>query len=126
MTERRRVLVVEDDAVTREVLDTVLNLEEFDVVTAEDGRTALDVVANDTIDVVVLDVMMPGIDGFEVCERLKKDPETSGIPVILLTAKTAPEDREAGRRAGCDTYLTKPFSPRELIEHINAATNGAD
>jgi two-component system, cell cycle response regulator len=124
--EPRRVLVVEDDAVTREVLDTVLDLEEFDVVTAEDGESALDLLSSpNQVDVVVLDVMMPGIDGFEVCARIKGDPRTGGIPVIMLTAKASPQDRKAGMRAGCDEYLTKPFSPRALIERIHALSNGS-
>ena len=114
----RHVLVVDDDALILDVLRTVLDLEEFEVTTAEDGETALRLVAERAPDVIVCDVMMPGIDGFEVCRRLKGDPATAELPVVLLTAKDRAEDRAAGEAAGCDAYLVKPFSPLHLIEVI--------
>jgi two-component system, OmpR family, alkaline phosphatase synthesis response regulator PhoP len=119
-TNRKRVLVVEDDDVTREVLVTILDLEEFDVVSASDGRSALGLVESTRPDIVLLDVMMPEMDGITVCRQIKDDPATTDIAVVLLTAKDDPTDREAGERAGCDLYLTKPFSPRKLIEHLAA------
>ncbi|MFP5309183.1 MAG: response regulator [Actinomycetes bacterium] len=114
----RTVLVVDDDPLTREILATILDLEDYRVVLAEDGETALDLVAGGRPDVIVLDVMMPGLNGFEVCRRLKDDPETAPIPVILLTALDRSEDAAEGAAAGCDAYLTKPFSPLTLIERI--------
>lgn len=115
----RTVLVVDDDATTLEVLHTVLDLEEFDVLTASDGQSALDIATASAPDVIVLDVMMPGLDGYQVCRALKDDPRTSEIPVVLLTARDQPGDREQGIASGCDLYLTKPFSPLTLIAHLN-------
>jgi two-component system, cell cycle response regulator len=114
----RRVLVIDDDRLILEVLETVLDLEEFDVVTADDGETGLDRLREHRPDVVVCDVMMPGIDGLEVCRRIKADPETVDLPVVLLTARDRPEDRAAGEAAGCDAYVIKPFSPLHLIDVI--------
>jgi two-component system, cell cycle response regulator len=109
------VLLVDDDSTLLEVLATVLDLEEFDVTTAGSGHDALGVVSSARPDVIVCDVGMPGLDGLEVCRRIKADDATADIPVILLTAHGGPEDREAGVAAGCDAYLTKPFSPLQLI-----------
>jgi CheY-like chemotaxis protein len=115
----RRVLVVDDDPLILEVLKTVLDLEEFDVVTAADGEAGLQSLRQQRPDVVVCDVMMPGIDGLEVCRRIKADPSTADLPVVLLTARDRAEDRVAGEDAGCDAYLTKPFSPLHLIDVIS-------
>lgn len=115
---KRRVLVVDDDALTLEILRTILDLEDFDVRTAEDGEAALDAVAEEVPDVLVLDVMMPGLNGFEVCSRLRSRPETSELPIVLLTARDSAEDRRRGVECGADAYLTKPFSPLQLMETI--------
>jgi CheY-like chemotaxis protein len=112
------VLLVDDDPLILEILRTILDLEEFAVTTASDGRQALESVASTRPDVVVCDVMMPDVDGFEVCRTLKSQPSTADLPVILLTARDRPEDRRAGEDAGCDAYLTKPFSPLQLIDVI--------
>lgn len=121
----RRVLVVDDDELTREILATILDLEEFEVTLADDGEQALASVAESVPEVVVLDVMMPGIDGFEVCRRLKGDAATADLPVILLTARGSADDRRAGEEAGADAYLTKPFSPLALIDTIERIKAGA-
>jgi CheY-like chemotaxis protein len=114
-----RVLVVDDDPLILEVLRTILDLEDLDVSCARDGETALQLLADAPVpDVIVCDVMMPGIDGLEVCRRVKDDPRTASVPVILLTARDRAEDRAAGDAAGCDAYLTKPFSPLALIDRI--------
>lgn len=123
----RRVLVVDDDPVILEVLRIMLNLEDLEVTSATDGERALELLAEDPVpDVVVCDVMMPGTDGLEVCRRVKADDRTARIPVILLTARGRDEDRTAGLSAGCDAYLTKPFSPLELIDRISALADGVD
>lgn len=114
----RHVLVVDDDPLILEVLQTVLDLEEFEVSTSPDGEGALELVEQQRPDVVVCDVMMPGLDGLEVCRRLKEAPATADLPVVLLTARDRAEDRAAGEDAGCDAYLIKPFSPLHLIEVI--------
>ena len=114
-----RVLVADDDNVTLDVLRAILDLDEFEVQTAADGTEALELARTDRFDVVVLDVMMPGLNGFEVCRALKDDPSTASVPVVLLTARDREEDREEGLAAGCDAYLTKPFSPLHLIEVLS-------
>ena len=117
---KRRVLLVDDDPLLLEVLTTVLGLEEFEVLAASDGDTALALAAKEDVDLVVCDVRMPGTDGIEVCRRIKDDASTEDLPVILLTARDTPEGREAGQAAGCDAYVTKPFSPLELLEILRS------
>jgi CheY-like chemotaxis protein len=122
-----RVLVVDDDPLIRDVLRTILDLEGVAVTTAADGGEALGVLAGDPLpDVLVLDVMMPGIDGLEVCRRVKADPRTARVPVILLTARDLGTDRTAGEDAGCDAYVTKPFSPLALIDRITEIADARD
>lgn len=121
---QRHVLIVDDDPLILEVLRTVLDLEEFRVSTATDGTTALEMLADDRPDVVVCDVMMPDVDGLEVCRRIKGDPATAHLPVVLLTARDREEDRRHGEEVGCDAYLTKPFSPLYLIDVISEVRAG--
>ena len=103
-----RVLVVDDIPANRKLLDARLSAEYFEVATASDGFEALEVCARAQCDIVLLDVMMPGMDGFEVCRRLKTDPKTHHIPVIIVTALDQPSDRIRGLEAGADDFLTKP------------------
>lgn len=118
-TERadRRVLVVEDDPTVLEVASTYLRAAGYIVSTAVDGFGALDAVARFSPDLIVLDRMLPGIDGAEVCKRIR---ENANVPIILLTAMGAPGDRILGLEAGADDYLTKPFSPRELVLRVQS------
>ncbi|UFU06310.1 response regulator transcription factor [Ruania halotolerans] len=111
----RRVLVVEDDPTVLEVATTYLEAAGLLVSTATDGIAAMRAVAELPPDLVVLDRMLPGIDGVEVCRRLRT---TSSVPVIMLTALGSTEDRIAGLEAGADDYLGKPFSPRELVLRV--------
>lgn len=115
---KRRVLVVDDDDLTLEILGTILDLEDFEVQTVRDGAGALAAIADAPPDVVVLDVMMPDIDGLEVCRRIRADERTRDLPIVLLTARDQAEDRREGLAAGADAYVTKPFSPLKLIETI--------
>lgn len=119
------ILLVDDDPVLLEVLSTVLDLEEFTVITANDGEQALAAVTRHQPQVVVCDVAMPGIDGFEVCRRLKADAATAHLPVVLLTADGGSRERQAGLDAGCDAALTKPFSPLELIQRLREVASSA-
>jgi two-component system, cell cycle response regulator len=114
----RRVLVVDDDPLILELLSAVLCGDEFEVSTAAGGAEAIAAVRRSGPDVVVCDVMMPEVDGLEVCRRLRSSPGTVGLPVILLSARQGPEDRRAGEAAGCDVYLAKPFRPLQLIDAI--------
>jgi DNA-binding response OmpR family regulator len=113
----RRVLVVEDDTTVLEVATTYLRSAGFLVSTASDGFEALEVAASTSPDLIVLDRMLPGIDGAEVCRRIRL---TSAVPVILLTALGSTEDRITGLEAGADDYVTKPFSPRELVLRVQS------
>ncbi|KQV63351.1 two-component system response regulator [Nocardioides sp. Root122] len=122
-----KVLVVDDDATVREVVVDYLRNAGHDVHEAVDGAGALDAVRTVGTDLVVLDVMMPGIDGLEVCRRLRRH---SDVPVVLLTALGAEQDRVVGLEIGADDYVTKPFSPRELVLRVDSilrrTSGGAD
>ncbi len=112
-----RVLLVEDDATLRETVEYNLRHQGYDVVVAEDGRVALELARADPPDLVLLDVMLPGLDGLEVCRILRR--ETS-VPILMLTARTDEVDRVVGLEMGADDYLTKPFSMRELMARVKA------
>ncbi|HEX6208690.1 MAG TPA: response regulator [Actinomycetota bacterium] len=110
-----RILIADDDPVILRLLEVNFSLEGFDVETAERGERVLEEARRVRPDVIVLDVMMPGMDGWEVCERLKEDPGTADIPIMVLSARTQEQDRERGRELGVSAYVTKPFDPEELI-----------
>ena len=112
-----RVLVVDDEPMVREVLERYLRNEGFDVSTAEDGPEALATFASDEPDLVLLDLMLPQIDGYEVFRRMRATAET---PVIMLTARGEETDRVVGLELGADDYVTKPFSPREVVARVRA------
>ena len=109
------MLVVDDDTVIRQLISVNLELEGFDVDTAVDGQDCLDKVKLVRPDVITLDIMMPRLDGWEAASRLRADPETAGIKVVLLSARAQEADLERGSRIGVDAYLTKPFDPDDLI-----------
>lgn len=113
-----QILVVDDEASIRELLAFNLKKNGYHVETAADGRDAL--AKAPKADLVLLDIMLPEIDGFEVCRRLKSSPQTSGIPIIMLTAKAEEIDRVLGLEMGADDYVVKPFSMRELIARVKA------
>lgn len=114
---RRRILVVDDENNIREVLTHYLEAAGFAVLEAADGAAALRSAATSPPDLVVLDLMLPGIDGLEVCRRLRAE---SAIPILMLTAKTEEEDTLTGFGLGADDYVTKPFSPREVVVRVQA------
>lgn len=118
----RSVLVVEDDPRIRRVVQLSLTAEGFEVAEADTGEGALDQLARRTFDVVLLDLMLPDIDGFEVCRRLRR---TSTVPVIVVTARSDSHDVVAGLEAGADDYVSKPFVPKELSARIRAALRRA-
>src|SRR5437660_115974 len=115
-----KILVVDDDAVNRELLEEFLHAEGLDVVTAPDGRSSLQQFARLQPDLVLLDVNMPFLDGFEVCRRLKNNPETRLTPVVLVTALSATDDRVRGIESGADGFLTKPFDRSEPLAHVRS------
>ena len=115
-----RILVVDDEIYIVHILDFSLGMEGYEVLTALDGEQALEKARNEKPDLIVLDIMMPKLDGYETCRRLKAEPETKDVPVILLSAKGRNVDQKVGFEVGADDYITKPFSPRKLVERINA------
>ncbi len=114
-----KILVVDDEIYIVHILDFSLGMEGYEVVTALDGEQALERVASERPDLIVLDIMMPKLDGYEVCRAVKSNPATKNVPVILLSAKGRNVDQKMGFDVGADDYITKPFSPRKLVERIN-------
>lgn len=122
----RKILVVDDEAV---LLDTIsYNLEQsgYQVIRAADGLSALDAARRDIPDLVVLDIMLPGIDGLEVCRQLRRERVTATIPIIMLTAKGEEIDKVVGLEVGADDYMTKPFGRRELLARVRALLRRVD
>lgn len=113
-----RVLVVDDDEVIRRLIAVNLQLEGFDVEMAVDGQDCLDRVRDIAPDVITLDVMMPRLDGWVTAERLRTDPMTAGIRVVMITARAQEHDLRRGREIGVDAYVTKPFDPNEMIRTV--------
>src|ERR1700689_3645925 len=117
-----RILVVDDVPANVKLLEARLSAEYFDVITAMSGEEALTICERAECDLVLLDVMMPDMDGFEVCRRLKTNPATHHIPVIMVTALDQPSDRVRGLDAGADDFLTKPIPEMALIARVGSLT----
>jgi two-component system phosphate regulon response regulator PhoB len=117
---RATMLLVEDDAALAELLVYTFKREDFDVRQTPDGEEALLLARERTPDIVLLDWMVEGLSGLEVCRRLRRAPETANVPIIMLTARGEEEDRVRGLETGADDYVTKPFSPRELVARVGA------
>jgi len=115
---KKKILIVEDEESLLKLESILLTSKGYEVVGATNGQAALDAVKKERPDLVLLDIMLPEIDGFEVCRRIKKDPDTEQIPVIMLTAKKSREDMARGEKVGADWYITKPFKSAMVIETI--------
>lgn len=122
---KEKILIVDDEKDIVKMLDYNLQKEGFKTVLTYDGEEALDLAITERPKLILLDLMLPGIDGLEVCKILKKDSKTANIPVIMLTAKSQETDKIVGLELGADDYITKPFSPRELIARIKAVLRRA-
>jgi two-component system phosphate regulon response regulator PhoB len=118
--EQSTILVVEDEMDILQLVDHNLKLADFHVLTAQDGYEALSLAKKHLPQLVILDIMLPGLDGFEVCKELKRSPTTKNIPVLMLTARGEEVDRIVGLELGADDYVVKPFSPRELVLRVRA------
>jgi phosphate regulon transcriptional regulator PhoB len=118
--ERRKVLVIEDERDIRELVRVNLEAEGFSVLEAADGELGLALVRRERPAAVILDLMLPGLGGLEVCRRIRADEATSRVPVVVLTARSAEADKVVGLEIGADDYVTKPFSPRELTARVKA------
>jgi two-component system alkaline phosphatase synthesis response regulator PhoP/two-component system response regulator VicR len=119
-----KVLVCDDERHIVRLIQVNLEREGYNVVTAYDGKDGLEKVKAEKPDLMVLDVMMPYMDGFEVLKNLRRDPATESLPVIMLTAKAQDKDVFEGYHYGADMYLTKPFNPRELIAFVKRIAQG--
>ncbi len=118
---RTRVLVIDDDPVILELLRINFEIEGFEVISACDGQEGLDRAGADHPDVILSDIMMPRLDGLQLLTRLKNDPATANVPVVLLSAKAQRAEVDKGLALGADDYVTKPFDPLELLDRVNAA-----
>jgi len=113
-----KILVVDDEVYILHILDFSLGAEGFEVISADNGELAVEKARQEKPTLIVLDIMMPVLDGYETCRRLKQDPLTKDIPVVLLTAKGRDVDKRLGFEVGAADYIVKPFSPSRLIERI--------
>jgi phosphate regulon transcriptional regulator PhoB len=122
----QKILVVEDEPDISKLVSYNLAQERFKVLTAEDGEQALKVIQREKPNLVVLDLMLPGLSGMEVCKILRDRPETAKLPILMLTAKASETDRVVGLEMGADDYLAKPFSPREMVARVRAILRRAN
>ncbi len=116
----KRILIIEDDKDIVELLKHYLERENFALKDALDGFAGLEKAKAENFDLIILDIMLPEMDGLEVCKELRADPKTAAIPIIMLTAKTEETDKIVGLELGADDYVTKPFSPKELVARVKA------
>ena len=123
---KKKIMVVDDEADIRELIKFNLEKEGFDVVPVSDGETALEEARLRQPDLIILDVMLPGIDGIEVCFKLKSDSAYKSIPIVMLSAKSDESDQLVGLKIGADDYLVKPFSPKVLVAKISAILRRSD
>jgi DNA-binding response OmpR family regulator len=119
-----RIFIADDESGFVSTLKSRLEFEGFEVTTASDGKSALERIREESPDLILLDIMMPAMNGYQVCRELKEDPETSPIPVLMLTAKSQESDKFWGKEAGANAYVTKPFDMDELIGEIRGLLNG--
>ncbi len=120
------ILVVDDEPGIVTIVRDYLDRAGFRVLTAGDGDTALRLARTERPSLVLLDLMLPGLDGLDVTRALRQDPSTSGLPLIMLTARVDESDRVAGLELGADDYITKPFSPREVVARVRAVLRRAE
>lgn len=118
-SRKRAVLVVDDSLPVRQALEMKLTMMDYQVETATNGQQAIEMIDNNFYDSIFLDVVMPGVDGYDVCKRIKKDKKTKHIPVIMLTSRSSPFDKVKGKLAGCDSYLTKPVEHEEFQKVVS-------
>ena len=118
MNEKKRILVVDDEADLVDMLKMRLEVNNYDVITAYDGQEALDKARKEKPDLIILDLMLPKIDGYKVCRMLKFDEKYKKIPIILFTARAQDSDQTMGKEVGANAYVTKPFEPKVLLGKI--------
>ncbi len=118
MSEKTRILLIDDHQTVFRLLEAIVRIKGYELLYAESGQQGIVLARQELPDLIVLDVMMPDIDGFKVCQYLKENDETKAIPVMFLTAKGAEDDLENGRKAGAEGFMTKPFKTNEVLKQI--------
>src|SRR5690606_10288382 len=121
-----KILIVDDEPAIRDMLRTALEIADYECLEASDARQAHALIVDENPHLILLDWMMPGVSGIELARRLKRDQITADIPIILLTAKGEEDNKIQGLEVGADDYITKPFSPRELVARLKAVLRRAD
>ncbi len=121
--QKNRILIVEDEESLLKLESIILSSKGYNVTGVMDGRSALDEITANPPDLVILDIMLPELDGFEVCRHIKENPATKNIPVVMLTAKKNSQDYARGMEMGADAYMTKPFKSAKVIETIEGLLN---
>lgn len=124
--EPKRILVVDDDPLILDLIRFNLEAEGYNVITASDGFDALERARKEFPDMLVLDLMLPKMDGYKVCRILKFDEKYKNIPILMLTARAQESDKEMGLETGADAYMTKPFEPDELLEKVSKLLGNKD
>jgi two-component system alkaline phosphatase synthesis response regulator PhoP len=114
----KKILVIEDDPATSRLVDYSLRHEGYQVITASNGLEGVRKALSESPDLVILDVMLPGMDGFEICHRLRSEPTTAHLPILMFSAKAQEIDKETGIKVGADDYLTKPAAPAEIVSRV--------
>src|SRR6266480_8039025 len=126
MASAQKILVIEDEPDIRKLVQYNLTQEHFNVVEAEDGEQALSLLQREKPNLVILDLMLPGLSGMELCKILRQRSDTSRLPILMLTAKAGETDRIVGLEMGADDYLAKPFRPREMVARVRAILRRAE
>jgi len=121
---RSKILLVDDHRTVLRLLEAILKLKGYELLYAENGQQGMAMARQEQPDLILLDVMMPGMDGYEVCRRIKADARWRHIPVVFLTARGAADDQETGRRVGAQGFLTKPFLAREVLDLVEKLLAG--
>ncbi|OGO45454.1 MAG: hypothetical protein A2Z05_04925 [Chloroflexi bacterium RBG_16_60_22] len=120
----KKILVIEDDPATSRLVDYSLRHEGYDVLTASNGLEGIRKIHRDSPDLVILDVMLPGMDGFEICHLLRSDPATAHLPILMFSAKAQEIDRDTGLKVGADDYLPKPAAPADIVDRVGKLLAG--
>ena len=116
----KKIFIADDESGFVSTLTSRLEFEGFETTTAADGKAAMEMIPDEKPDLILLDIMMPAMNGYQVCRELKENPDTSSIPILMLTAKSQESDKFWGQEAGADAYVTKPFDMDELIAEMRA------
>jgi two-component system alkaline phosphatase synthesis response regulator PhoP len=125
-SNKKKILVVDDETLTTELAKTFLEKHDFDVIIAGDGEAAISLAHSESPDLILLDVMLPVIDGFEVCKKLKENKKFKNTPILMFTAKGLSSDIEEGEAVGADEYIVKPFSGKALVAIIRSHLRMSD